>query len=566
MLASKGEVEADPSRTKPMVLMDGAIYNFLTMGPMFPWAYLSGLAAFPGASVPLALLLAFAIEIPLCLAYSFLSSRMRGNGGDYLYQSDAFGAFGGAIVLSGFVIWPLQWVATLGWLFATVGIGPICYILGFYSGKTQLILLGAMAQSPGGVVITTVLVILAALWILNGGLRRFIRIQQVLFTLALCALIAECVVFGRSVQTVSLHFDVFTRAIATRLPGTRLPETSVSSLRHLLLFDTSHHFYQLNTRLSWLGTLAIVPIAWTSLQWATFSVEQNEEINTSRSMAHQLLMTLVPAAGVTVVMIAVALLETRAFGGAHQGTIMLRALAAAQDPARSFASPSLSRFMSEVLPPFPSVLAMASSGNAALAILIGVGLLANAFQVLSSCFVGAAFIMKTMASRHDLPRREYFLRLESVRTRDCRLCRGKRVRDHTHFGLYTIYAGCAVPVVLGYNLVPHWGTYTLGLTFGCGYVFMLTSLAAFIWARRASNASELRSSNNWAGRVGLLSFALVVLLLGECLLISRLELNGSIPLFYVGAVLVISLIIVKLSRRASPAEVDSQNRTITASL
>jgi hypothetical protein len=42
-------------------------------------------------------------------------------------------------------------------------------------------------------------------------------------------------------------------------------------------------------------------------------------------------------------------------------------------------------------------------------------------------------------------------------------------------------------VILAYNLVPGWVGLTLGVTFGCGYVFVITSLAGALLPYRAKD-------------------------------------------------------------------------------
>ena len=44
--------------TRPMAVTDALIYNFLTMGVIFPWVYVLGPAAFPGGSIPVAIWIA----------------------------------------------------------------------------------------------------------------------------------------------------------------------------------------------------------------------------------------------------------------------------------------------------------------------------------------------------------------------------------------------------------------------------------------------------------------------------------------------------------------------------
>jgi len=97
------------------------MYNFLTMGVIFPWTFVWAPAAFPGVSVWKACLFAILLELPIALAYVWMATAMPRSGGDYVFQSRVLGgAVGFPVVMSGFVIFILQWVALAGWLLANL--------------------------------------------------------------------------------------------------------------------------------------------------------------------------------------------------------------------------------------------------------------------------------------------------------------------------------------------------------------------------------------------------------------------------------------------------------------
>ena len=80
------------------------MYNFLTMGVIFPWTFVWAPAAFPGVSVWKACLLAILLELPIALAYVWMATAMPRSGGDYVFQSRVLGgAIGFPVVMSGFV-------------------------------------------------------------------------------------------------------------------------------------------------------------------------------------------------------------------------------------------------------------------------------------------------------------------------------------------------------------------------------------------------------------------------------------------------------------------------------
>jgi len=104
------------------------IYNILTMGLIFPWTYLWAPGALPGGKLVWGIILATILEIPIAFAYVWLSTALPRSGGDYVFQSRAFGGgWGFTLLMSGFVIWILQWVAMSGWLISYLGFAPLFY-------------------------------------------------------------------------------------------------------------------------------------------------------------------------------------------------------------------------------------------------------------------------------------------------------------------------------------------------------------------------------------------------------------------------------------------------------
>ena len=86
-----------------MSATDSTVYNFLSMGVVFPWVYLWGASVYPSGSVALALLIALILQLPISLASCFLATVLPVTGGDYVFQTRAFGRLGFVVVMSGLV-------------------------------------------------------------------------------------------------------------------------------------------------------------------------------------------------------------------------------------------------------------------------------------------------------------------------------------------------------------------------------------------------------------------------------------------------------------------------------
>jgi amino acid transporter len=61
---------------------------------------------------------------------------------------------------------------------------------------------------------------------------------------------------------------------------------------------------------------------------------------------------------------------------------------------------------------------------------------------------------------------------------------------HTPVNAHWAYFLASIPVILAYNLVPGWIGLTLGVTFGCGYVFVVTCIAGALLPYRAKELYE----------------------------------------------------------------------------
>src|SRR5512137_2321321 len=158
------------------------VYNILTMGLIFPWTYLWAPGTLPGGKMVWGILLAMLIEVPIALVYVWLSTALPRSGGDYVFQSRVFGggmAF--TVVMSGFVIWILQWVALSGWLLAYLGFAPLFLGLGATMHVTSLSSLGVWFTTPTGIIIVSLLNALIALVLLSTGFKNYVRFQHVIF-------------------------------------------------------------------------------------------------------------------------------------------------------------------------------------------------------------------------------------------------------------------------------------------------------------------------------------------------------------------------------------------------
>jgi len=429
------------------------IYNILTMGLIFPWTYLWAPGALPGGKVVWGILLAMLIEIPIAYVYVWLSTALPRSGGDYVFQSRVFG--GGVaftVVFSGFVIWILQWVALSGWLVSYLGLAPLFLGLGATMGNAALSTLGVWFTTSTGIVIVSILNAGLAMWLLVSGFKNYVRFQHVMW-------------WGTLLCFLTVFFVLFTTPASefvSRLNAFAVASGGAPNFYENAVAAVTAAGIDLNPPFSLLATLLIAPIAWTSLQWATYSAQQNGEIKDARSFQSQtfIMVGSLVATGLLLALLAVGIErvagpEFSYVAGAGYWSLIGEA--------------NINGFNL-----WPPIVAVALAGSPIVVLIIGLGYLLNGFQIVCNCYIGMTRVLVAMSLDRLLP--EWFSKVDE--------------KLHTPVNAHWAYFLASIPVILAYNLVGGWVGLTLGVTFGCGYVFVVTCIAGALLSYRAKELYE----------------------------------------------------------------------------
>jgi amino acid transporter len=500
------------------------IYNVLTMGLIFPWTYLWAPGALPGGKMVWGILLAMVIEIPIALVYVWLSTALPRSGGDYVFQSRVFGggiAF--TVVMSGYVIWILQWVALSGWLLSYLGFAPLFLGLGATTGSAAMSSLGLWFTTSTGIVITSILNAFVAMMILTSGFKNYVRFQSVMIVGTLIAFLTMLIVlFTGSPATSMGKIDTFAEAIA----GTQnFVQTAMDA--------STAAGVDLNPPFSLLATLLVAPIAWTSLQWATYSAQQNGEIKNARSFNSQ----------------AFIIVGSLIFTG-----ILLAILAAALEKAVGteflyIAGAGYWLGLPEALISgfylWPNMIAVALSASPFVIVLIGIGYILNSHQIVHNCYIGMTRVMVAMSLDRLLP--EWISKVDEKR--------------HTPVNAHLAYFIASIPVILVYNLWGAWAGLTLGVTFACGYVFVITCLAGALLPYRAKDVYEASpgakykiGNTPWITVLGAIGFVFGGAMVLMFMFYSQLGLTSTLAYIVVFGVLALSAIWYFLAKNAQKAK------------
>jgi amino acid transporter len=514
------------------------VYNVLTMGLIFPWTYLWAPGALPGGQLVWGILLAMVLEIPIALAYVWLSTALPRSGGDYVFQSRVLGGgLGFTLVFSGFVIWILQWVALSGWLLATLGFAPLFLGLAASTGSSQLVGLAEWFTTPAGIVITSVVNALVAMLILVSGFKNYVRLQRVMWIAILVSFGTMLVVLATTAATaVPVRLDAFSAAIGGSATFSADARSAAEAAG-----------VTLNPAFSLLATLLIAPIAWTSLQWATYSAQQNGEIKSAGNFRSQAFI-IVGSLVLTGVLLAVlAFVLERAVG-----TEFLYVAGAGYWSGVGEATLAGSYL-------WPNMIATAIANNPIVTLLIAFGFILNGHQIVHNCYIGMTRVMVAMSLDRLLP--------EMV----------SRVSDRlrTPVNAHVIYFAASLPVIWLYNNFVYtqgdgtettWASLTLGVTFACGYVFVGTAIAGALLPFRAKALYEASPGSAYkvAGIplvtiVGAIGAVAGVWFLWAFLTSPELGLTSDLAYYVVAGILVFALgwyLVTKYVRRSRGINVD----------
>jgi basic amino acid/polyamine antiporter, APA family len=428
-------------------------YNILAMGVIFPWTYLWAPGSLPGGQLVWGIILAMLFELPIALVYVFLSSALPRSGGDYVFQSRVWGggtAF--AITMSGIVIWQLVWIALAGWLLSYLGFAPLFLGLGATLHNATLAQIGVAFTTAPVITVVSILNALGAFALLVSGFKNYVSLQRWMMG-------ATAVAF---MTTLIILFFVDPATVPDKLNAFSVAVGGSANYYQGAIDAATAKGIDLNPPIALLATLLIAPIAWTSLQWATYSAEQNGEIKDAKSFKTQ---AFIYVGGLVITGIALALL-----GAAFQGALGTQFLYVAG--AGYWSGVSEANIAGFNL--WPPILAVALTASPIVVVLIAFGYLLNSFQIANNIMIGTTRIIVAASLDRAMP--EWFSKVHE--------------RLHTPVNAHLAFLLASIPAILAYNLVPGWIALTLGVTFGGGLGFTSSALAGIFFPFKAKEVYD----------------------------------------------------------------------------
>ena len=255
-----------------MLLIDGAAY-----------VYLQGPFAFPGANLPLGLLIVTIWATPQFLAYSMLASTMPRSGGDYVWQSRILqGSIGFAtMMLMAFSLF--IWVALNGYWVTAFSSSPMLAILGVQLNNPTLLNAGIWLSTPMGIFTGTIIVNVVTFLMFLPGITPGLKSGRYgfwLVILGMAALTIQMALYG--------HTDFITAYNAFMV---KLDPTHANYYQYVIDTATSNGFSP-SAPFNWFDTLGMMPLAWLVLAWPMWVFLNLGEVKGAESLKRMSMLTL----------------------------------------------------------------------------------------------------------------------------------------------------------------------------------------------------------------------------------------------------------------------------------
>ncbi len=355
-------------------------YNVLAIGILFPWVYLQAPAVFPQANVPIGVLLTGLLLIPMWYTYSWLCASMPRSGGDYVFQTRILsGWIGfGSTMLGAFMA--MLYAAFAGWMFCAVGAAPMFAIWGYAANNMTLLNIANWLVTPQGVIIVSLVILVASTYTLVRGMGRFVKIQWGLWYGLLASMVAIIVVFlTTSQEKFFQNFNAFYEWAGVATGG---------NFHQVLIDEAVAAGTVLNGPINWMQTFAVAAIAANSLVWAVLAVQQLGEIKGANAVKNTNFFIVGSGVFSTVFMAVIAALLFK-MGGAE---FIRAASLAAWNGTHAFG-----------VDPWLGFMASIASANPIVVFIICFGFLCNAYQVMHNVMIQAGRIVFAAAVDRLLP-------------------------------------------------------------------------------------------------------------------------------------------------------------------
>lgn len=266
--------------------LDAMIFNAVFSAPVgatLAFGIFYALGAFPGSDLVTALLIAFVVNIPVCIMMSMMAASMPRTGGDYVWISRilhpavaVFSNFSAAIsALIGAAFWARS--------FAVLALGPTLAVLGAVSNNSGLINAGNAVSGSNatgqwwtfGLGLLLILILAGAM---SLGTKVSFRVQNVCWIIAsIGTFLAFLALLLSSNASFIANFNAFAQPYTHSANSYQAIQTAAAKAG--FTFTGAHPFS---------STLPVVAIIMTFMMWNWWSVYIAGELKSAANLRRQL--------------------------------------------------------------------------------------------------------------------------------------------------------------------------------------------------------------------------------------------------------------------------------------
>jgi basic amino acid/polyamine antiporter, APA family len=267
-------------------VLDAIIFNAVFSAPVgatLAFGILYALGLFPGADLVVALLIAFVVNIPVCIMMSMMASAMPRTGGDYVWISRilhpavaVFSNFSAAIsALIGAAFWARS--------FAVLALGPALAVLGAVTQNNGLINAGNVVSGTDatgqwwtfGLGLALIIILALAM---SAGTKTSFLVQNVCWIIAsLGTFLAFIALLISSNSSFIANFNAFAQPFTHSANSFQSMQDAAAKTG--FVFIGGHQFS---------STLPVVAIIMTFMMWNWWSVYIAGELKSAGKLRRQL--------------------------------------------------------------------------------------------------------------------------------------------------------------------------------------------------------------------------------------------------------------------------------------
>jgi APA family basic amino acid/polyamine antiporter len=265
---------------------DAIIFNAVFSAPVgatLAFGIFYALGAFPGADLVTALLIAFMVNIPVCIMMSMMASAMPRTGGDYVWISRILHP--ALAVVSNFSASISALIGAAFWArsFAVTALGPSLAVLGAVTGNSGLINAGNTVSGSNatgqwwtfGLGFLLIIILAVAM---SAGTKASFRVQNVCWIIAsLGTFLAFGALLIASRPDFIANFNAFSQPFTHSASSYQLIQSAAGKAG--FTFSGAHPFA---------STLPVVAIIMTFMMWNWWSVYIAGELKSAGNLRRQL--------------------------------------------------------------------------------------------------------------------------------------------------------------------------------------------------------------------------------------------------------------------------------------